>query len=288
LEAQDSDEWDYDGGLDPACRGELDLRILRHLDDGQKQIVYVHILADGIIAPRDRVHAEHVFRGLKALKIWQDTTWRFLELLPQNGIVRISTDRILPHRVPNHLLQDSIPRYNVLVLEGVQYGGWACGTKAWLNGSLYIFKYKPWDFLCPSVAHEILIYHELMKRGYTSAPALKAYIYEEDPSRVVGFLLEFIEGRHATIEDFTICKNALIQLHEHGICHGDPHGRNILITTSGMVTFIDFETSLTTGPGSIDKIVVDKEELETLMKKELDGFYEKLSDKSIGYYYDQE
>ncbi|GAB7341448.1 hypothetical protein MBLNU457_7687t1 [Dothideomycetes sp. NU457] len=282
---------DWDGNSLPDCRGELDLRILRRLNDGQEQIVYVHIQGDGIIASKDRTYAPYVFRGLTALKIWQDTTWRVLELRPQNGTVSITTDRILPHRVPSHLLLDSIPRYNVLDLDnfqGIHSGGWAHGTKAWLNGSLYIFKYRPWDFLLQSIAHEILMYHELMKRGFTSAPALKAYIYEEDPSRVVGFLIEFIEGRHAMIEDYDICKDALIQLHEHGIYHGDAHGRNILITPSGMITFIDFESSLASARrGIMREIGREEEELKTLMKQELDDFYEKLSNNSIGYYYDQ-
>lgn len=294
LEA-DAPDWnppiDGEGDSLPDCHGELFLRILRRLDDGQDQIVYVTIMDDGIVPPRSRTYAPEVFRGLKALKIWQDTTWRVLELRPQNGTVCVATDRILPHRVPSHILLDSIPKYNVLELdnwEGIHRGGGAYATVAWLNGSLCIYKYRPWDYLLPYVANEILIYHELMKRGFTSAPALIGYVYEEDPSRVVGFLLEYMEGRHATIEDYDICKEALTQLHEHGICHGDPHGRNMLITPSGTVTFIDFETSLTKrGPGIMPSIAVDEEELKTLMKKELDDFYEKLSDKTIGYYYDQ-
>lgn len=282
----------YDGSWDVNGHGELNLRILRHLDDGQQQIVYVNIIGNGIIPDQDRTYPPYIFEGLKAMKIWQDTTWRFLELRPRNGTVYITTDRVLPHRVPPQMLLQGLPRYNVLDLDNwraVHYGGRAGGAKAWLNGSLFIFKYRPWDFLFQSLAHEILIYHELVKRGFTSAPGLKAYIYEEDPARVVGFLIEFIEGRHATIKDFDICKNALIQLHEHDFCHGDPHGRNMLITPSGTVVFIDFETSLTTLRRSpYCEIGVDEEEFKTLTKKELDGFYEKLSDETVGYYDDSQ
>lgn len=56
----------------------------------------------------------------------------------------------------------------------------------------------------------------------------------------MGFLLEKIEGRHASIEDLDICEIALGKLHDLGLLHGDANRYNFLIAEEG-VKLIDFE-----------------------------------------------
>jgi len=125
------------------------------------------------------------------------------------------------------------------------------------------------------MVHEILIYHELMDRQIPIGPKLKGYIYEEDPSRVIGLLYEYIEGRHPTKDDFWICEEAVQRLHSLGIYHGDLHRDNILILPTGEIKFIDFDTNIITGDNLDQRIAVDKDVLKIKMEEELAGFSEK-------------
>ncbi|KAL2067699.1 hypothetical protein VTL71DRAFT_15795 [Oculimacula yallundae] len=76
--------------------------------------------------------------------------------------------------------------------------------------------------------------------GHEIGPKFLGYLTEE--GRVMGFLLEKIEGRHAAIEDLSACKTILKKLHALGIVHRDLNKHNFLITEQGPV-LIDFETA---------------------------------------------
>lgn len=56
----------------------------------------------------------------------------------------------------------------------------------------------------------------------------------------MGFLLEKIEGRPASMQDLGICETALKKLHNLGFLHGDANKYNFLVTDEG-VKLLDFE-----------------------------------------------
>lgn len=60
--------------------------------------------------------------------------------------------------------------------------------------------------------------------------------------RVIGFLMDHIEGATATIGDLDTCRTALGRLHAIGIKHGDINKYNFLVK-DGMATVIDFESA---------------------------------------------
>ncbi|KAH8770533.1 alpha-galactosidase a precursor [Hyaloscypha finlandica] len=83
---------------------------------------------------------------------------------------------------------------------------------------------------------------------------------------VIGFLIENVEGRHATISDLPACKAVVRQLHGLGILHRDLNKHNFLISDGGAV-LIDFETA-------------ERSDDSEAMEAELRGLEEKLLDES--------
>lgn len=70
------------------------------------------------------------------------------------------------------------------------------------------------------------------------APRFLAHVHEN--GRIIGFLLEKIEGRSASFQDLSACETALGKLHELGLVHGDVNRYNFLVTEEG-VKLLDFE-----------------------------------------------
>lgn len=70
------------------------------------------------------------------------------------------------------------------------------------------------------------------------APRFLAHVHEG--GRVIGFLLEKLEGRSASIQDLKSCEAALMRLHNRKLKHGDVNRHNFLVTMEG-VKVLDFE-----------------------------------------------
>ncbi|GKZ34884.1 hypothetical protein AbraIFM66950_005281 [Aspergillus brasiliensis] len=68
------------------------------------------------------------------------------------------------------------------------------------------------------------------------------YVFEETPHRVMGCIIEEVNGYRPSASDFGACQIALQQLHDLDIVHGDLNKHNMFITDEG-VKFIDFEGS---------------------------------------------
>ena len=100
--------------------------------------------------------------------------------------------------------------------------------------------------------------------GHDIGPGFLGHITEGD--RIIGFLLEKIEGRHANTDDLEICRRAVQRLHDLGIVHGDLNRHNFLVRKSEAV-LIDFENARKTD---------DVEE----MRKEMAGIEQQLRDTS--------
>ncbi|KAH6958157.1 hypothetical protein FAVG1_04120 [Fusarium avenaceum] len=117
----------------------------------------------------------------------------------------------------------------------------------------------PWEI--QYIEAETRIYQRL--QSSTVSPSFLAHIHEED--RVIGFLLEKVEGRRAGIADLEICQRALQRLHDLGILHGDVNRHNFIIPPGHEAVLIDFEKSM---------INADAESL----KKEMSSLAEQLSE----------
>jgi predicted Ser/Thr protein kinase len=119
----------------------------------------------------------------------------------------------------------------------------------------------PWEI--GYIEAETRIYQLIQPLGIT--PPFLGHIHEA--GRVIGFLLEKIEGRHANLEDLEICKAALQRLHDQRILHGDCNRYNFIIGADGKITLIDLEGA---------KIDADAE----MMEREMASLEEKLRDES--------
>jgi serine/threonine protein kinase len=76
--------------------------------------------------------------------------------------------------------------------------------------------------------------------GHNIGPEFSGHITED--GRVIGFLIEYIQGRHATISDLPACKVIVRELHALGILRGDLNKHNFLIAQRAAV-LVDFEAA---------------------------------------------
>ncbi|KAK0748304.1 alpha-galactosidase A [Apiosordaria backusii] len=99
-----------------------------------------------------------------------------------------------------------------------------------------IAKIARFEWELPRIEQETRAYQLL--EGYGLAPRFLAHVHEN--GRIMGFLLEKIEGRSASFRDLSVCETALGKLHELGLVHGDVNRYNFLVTEEG-VKLLDFE-----------------------------------------------
>lgn len=99
-----------------------------------------------------------------------------------------------------------------------------------------IAKIARFEWEIPRIERETRAYQLLENSGLT--PRFLGHIHEN--GRIMGFLLEKIEGRPASIQDLDICEAALGKLHKLGFLHGDVNRYNFLVVEGG-VTILDFE-----------------------------------------------
>ncbi|KAL2018601.1 hypothetical protein VTK56DRAFT_571 [Thermocarpiscus australiensis] len=107
------------------------------------------------------------------------------------------------------------------------------------SGETVIAKMARFEWEIPYIEQETRIYQRLEGTGI--APLFLGHIHEQ--GRVIGFLLERVEGRFAGIEDLAGCRAALARLHQLNILHGDVNRYNFIVGGDGRVTLIDFEKS---------------------------------------------
>lgn len=99
-----------------------------------------------------------------------------------------------------------------------------------------IAKIARFEWELPRIEQETRAYQLL--EGHGLAPRFLAHVHED--GRVMGFLLEKIEGRPASFQDLSVCETALGKLHELGLVHGDVNRYNFLVTEEG-AKLLDFE-----------------------------------------------
>ncbi|KAK1990589.1 alpha-galactosidase A [Colletotrichum falcatum] len=99
-----------------------------------------------------------------------------------------------------------------------------------------IAKIARFEWELPRIEQETRAYQLL--EGCRLAPRFLAHVHEN--GRIIGFLLEKIEGRSASFQDLRICETALGELYKRRLIHGDVNRYNFIVTEKG-VKLIDFE-----------------------------------------------
>lgn len=100
-----------------------------------------------------------------------------------------------------------------------------------------VAKIARFEWELPRIRQETRAY-QLLEKGCGLAPRFLAHLHEN--GRVMGFLLEKVEGRSASIRDLGVCEAALGKLHGLGLVHGDVNRYNFLVTEQG-AKLIGFE-----------------------------------------------
>lgn len=103
-------------------------------------------------------------------------------------------------------------------------------------GQSVIAKMARFDWEVRYIAHENLAYQLL--HGTDAGPRVLGQIHEQ--GRVIGILLEKVQGRSAGIDDLPQCLAVLKRLHSMRILHGDCNRHNFIIRPEGEATVIDF------------------------------------------------
>lgn len=122
-------------------------------------------------------------------------------------------------------------------LTGAAFEASYASTSTSTPGSSVIAKIARFEWEIPRIEQETRAYRMLENTGI--APRFLGHIHEH--GRVMGLLLEKVEGRPAGIEDLSQCRSALQRFHDMGLVHGDINRYNFIIHDT--VRLIDFERS---------------------------------------------
>lgn len=127
-----------------------------------------------------------------------------------------------------------------------------------------IFKFAVFPWQTPYLEAETRAYSWIHGKGI--GPQFLGHVTEG--ARVIGFLVECIEGATANFEDVDACRTALEQLHSAGIKHGDINKHNFLVK-DGKATIVDFESAEKVGSaehGDEDRLRLEFEGLEASLQ----------------------
>ncbi|KAI4275599.1 MAG: hypothetical protein LQ337_003111 [Flavoplaca oasis] len=102
-----------------------------------------------------------------------------------------------------------------------------------------IAKYARFEWEISSYQAETEVYSWL--EGHNIGPNFLSHLTED--GRVIGFLLQKLNGHHAGIQDLPRCEDIVRKLHSLHILHGDINRYNFLVNQK-QVRLIDFETSV--------------------------------------------
>lgn len=227
------------------------------------RIVYVSVRYTNLIPEADRTDSSRILAILRTVPGWQGQ-WTTLIVTNSNGL-STEFDAFEPHHLVPTSLVPSFPRYNFLdftVVDRMSDRVSMVSTDR-LRGKNCIRKIARFNHELAAIQKEIKAYHIL--DGFPLIPTFMGYVYEETRDRVVGFLIEALEGRHPSAKDYEICQSGMFELHKRGVVHGDLNKYNILID-EGKAQFVDFEVAsfrLTDGKKYKD---LKREEAERLAK----------------------
>jgi len=209
-------------------------------------VVYITVKDLDVLMPDIwlRMARPYVLRHLKTYPKWEDHGWRTMEARLRDGQVVVELDREPVHFVDGNDLLPDMPRYDIFRLGNQVHLSPYMALRASTGGQSVVLKIAPYKYLLRHfVSRELFIYHAFISRRTAPMPKLLGYVYEEHPSRVIGFMIEDIRGVHPGSQHRPQCEKALRALHAQGLYHGDINNYNMIVTPSGEVIFIDFENS---------------------------------------------
>ncbi|KAI9824127.1 MAG: hypothetical protein M1819_001082 [Sarea resinae] len=107
-----------------------------------------------------------------------------------------------------------------------------------------VAKIACFDFQLPQIEDETHVYSIISQHQEAAvppvAPAFLAHLAEN--GRVMGMLLEKLEGDYATIDDLPACEEAVRRVHRMGMIHGDVNRYNFIVDRSKKCArLVDFE-----------------------------------------------
>jgi hypothetical protein len=111
------------------------------------------------------------------------------------------------------------------------------------GSTVAVAKIARFELEIPSTDNETAIYQAI--DGHGIGPAFLGHLTEH--GRVMGFLIEQVEGRHAHIDDLKGVRELTNRLHSLGIVHGDLNRHNFIVSPDGRITLIDFENAIQNG-----------------------------------------
>lgn len=110
------------------------------------------------------------------------------------------------------------------------------------NSKSVISKIARFEFEIPRIETETAIYQAI--DGHGIGPAFLGHLVEH--GRVMGFLIEKIDGVNGEIGDLEACEFIVKRLHSLGIVHGDLNKYNFIVGHT-RTTLIDFENAIKNG-----------------------------------------
>ncbi|KAH7108749.1 hypothetical protein B0J11DRAFT_449495 [Dendryphion nanum] len=201
------------------------------------RIIYVSICPN-LVPKSDRTNGPKVLSHLARVPRWNEC-WRTLTVEKTlNGIVS-EVDRFLPHSLAEHPISGQY--YNLLDLTRIRRISDRVSLVS-QNQQELMLKIARFEHELEALSTEMRAYSILQAHHSTLAPTFMGYVYEEEENRVIGFLMEVVQGYHPYLRDQQLCRDAIQELHEIGIVHGDPNRFNILVE-GDTAKFIDFEVA---------------------------------------------
>ncbi|QPH04007.1 hypothetical protein C2857_000595 [Epichloe festucae Fl1] len=220
--------------------------ILYRIQRSDKRIVYITVLDPNIISKAKRTYGPSAIEELSRLEVWNDH-WTTLTVDSDNHGILCQKDITEPHAAPTESLREDYTRCDLsslLILRELK----SRTFEVTYNQDCAILKMARFPYELPWLLQEMHIYHALADCPLTP---LLGYVFESQcPDRVVGILLEKLNGHWAQPDDFETCDDALQRLQQH-ILHGDLNKHNIIVTPEGP-KFIDLESSVLSGPDNVE------------------------------------
>lgn len=239
---------------------------IRYRIKRDNRIIYVRVLSPDIIPEDRRTYGPSAIDELSKLEEWNDDSWNTLQVDQDEKGIKCDKDVARPHFVPAHQLLHH-PIYDISTLTVIRESKYRTSEVSH-NGQAAFLKIARFPHELKWIIQEIQAYHALA--GSSLVSKLLGYISESSSTdRVIGFLVEKVNGRHADLEDLEVCRAAPDPLHI-SLIHGDLCKYNVIITDKGP-KFIDLEDSVLVGADSWS---------DELRQKEKQGLATKLSDTS--------
>ena len=210
-----------------------------------RRVLYILVEETSILCRYDRSYGPAIIKKLSSIyHEWHNNDWTTLTIHGEtDGIYQTSTDEFKPHSLKDSDLMNNYKRFDVVDLEIIcKHKPQVCVVlNPQLDGGRGILKTANFPHELDYIKREILAYRWL--EGSILAPKVLGYASEGE--RIIGLLIEEIDGRTPELKDLRACQTALTKLHALGILHGDVNKYNILISKEGPM-FVDFESAIMT------------------------------------------